>query len=444
MVGIRRTDNSDNQGPVPASPPRSPIQAALDFDRLPAVPADSREQIEHDSTGLLITLGRALLSLGSPSHRVEAALELMAARLGLSAQFFSSPTALFVAINREHQQQTYLARVSASSPDMGKLSDIAEVINALEQRELGPQQAAAQVQEIFSAPSRYSAWLTFLAFPLVALPATLLLGGGIKELPLAGILSSLVGFLAIITGPRHQLGRLLIPLASMLTAFIATLWCGYEGHTAMMPALIAGMIVLLPGLDLTTATRELSTGHLVSGSARLAATALVFATIAFGLALGSAMGQYFVGEVPNVQPQQLPLWLVSVSLVFAAVGLAIILRVRVRQWPWVLLACALAWGSAQFGQMTLGGTLGAFVGGVLVGLYGNAYARLTNLPGSTLQLPGLLLLVPGSVGMRSMTALLGADVLTGIEVAFTAILTAVALATGMITASVILPPRNEL
>lgn len=403
-----------------------------------------RKGDEQHAIGLIITLGRALLSLGSPAHRVETALELMALRLGLNAQFFSSPTALFVAVQQESGQQTYFARVSAASTDLGKLADIAEVLNALEKRELGPEAAAQRVQEIYTGPSHYGRVLSFLAFPMVAVPATLLLGGGFREIPLAAVLSTLVGLLAVFTGDPRGLGRLLIPLASMLTALIATLWCGYEGHTDMMPALIAGMIVLLPGLDLTTATRELSTGHLVSGSARLAATALVFATLAFGLALGSAIGQYFVGEVPVVQAEQVPFWLVSVSLSLAAVGLALILQVRVRQWPWVLLACVTAWVSAQLGQMTLGGSLGAFVGGLLVGLYGNAYARVTNLPGSTMHIPGLLLLVPGSVGLRSMTALLGADVLTGIEVAFTAVLTAVALATGMITASVLLRPRNEL
>lgn len=404
---------------------------------------DQSDSEEH-AVGLIMVLGRALLSLGSPAHRVEAALELMATRLGLNAQFFSSPTALFVAVQQGGRQQTYLARVGAASTDLGKLSEIAGVINDLEQRLLGPEAAAREVQRIYEQPPRYGRGLSFLAFPLVAMPATFLLGGGWNEMPLAAVLSCLVGILAVFVAEKGHFGRLLLPLSSTLSALIATVWCAYSGTTALMPALIAGMIVLLPGLDLTTATRELSTGHLVSGSARLAATALVFATLAFGLALGGALGRTWVGEVPVVTPHTVPFWLVSVSLVFAAMGLALILRVRLRHWPLVMISCAVAWASAQLGQLGLGGSLGAFVGGLLIGLCGNAYARITSLPGSTMHIPGLLLLVPGSMGLRSMTALLGADVLTGVEVAFTAVLTAVALATGMITASVVLPPRNEL
>ncbi|GAB4181960.1 MAG: threonine/serine exporter family protein [Wenzhouxiangellaceae bacterium] len=396
-----------------------------------------------DAIALIMTLGRALLSLGSPAHRVEAALELMASRLGLKAQFFSAPTALFVTVDDGQQQQTYLARVISASTDLGKLAEIAEVMAALEQRQISPQQASDAVVEIYRAPSRYSRWLGFIAFPLVALPVTLLLGGGLRELMLGGVLSGIVGLLAMVMSERAS-GRLLVPMSATMTALVATVWCALDGHTAQMPALIAGMIVLLPGLDLTTATRELATGHLVSGSARLAATALVFATLAFGLALGSALGQWWAGPVPDVAAQPVSIWVQGFSLVIAAIGLAISLRVRLAQWIWVVAACFVAWGSAQLGQGQVGGSLGAFIGGVLVGLSGNAFARFTGLPGTTMHIPGLLLLVPGSMGLRSMAALLGADVVTGIEVAFTALLTAVALATGMITASVLLPPRNEL
>lgn len=421
---------------------RHPADASAPLDQAQAHP-EHLPFDQGDYVGLIMTLGRALLSLGSPAHRVEGALELMSQRLGLQAQFLCTPTSLIVALGEGQQQKTYLARITAVSTDLGKLAEIAEVISALEQRQIWPQQAAKQVEAIYEAPPRFGRGLSFMAFLLVAMPATMLLGGGLQEVKLAAVLSAVVGFLAIFAAGGAW-GRLLVPLSATLSAFLATLWCGYDGQTALMPALIAGMIVLLPGLDLTTATRELSTGHLVSGGARLAATTLVFATLAFGLALGSAIGQSVVGPTPEVSPQPVPMWAISASLLLAAVGLALILRVRVREWIWVAIACAIAWASGQLGFWTLGGSLGAFVGGALVGLSGNAYARLTSLPGSTLHIPGLLLLVPGSVGMRSMAALLGADVLTGIEVAFAAVLTAVALATGMIVASVLLPPRNEL
>ena len=65
-------------------------------------------------------------------------------------------------------------------------------------------------------------------------------------------------------------------------------------------------------------------------------------------------------------------------------------------------------------------------------------------PASIVQIPGLILLVPGSIGMRSLSALLGQDVISGLETGFLAVMVAVALATGMILASALVPPRISL
>jgi uncharacterized membrane protein YjjB (DUF3815 family) len=56
--------------------------------------------------------------------------------------------------------------------------------------------------------------------------------------------------------------------------------------------------------------------------------------------------------------------------------------------------------------------------------------------------PGILLLVPGSVGFRSLTSLLERQAVAGIETAFSMILTAMALVAGLLIAGVIAPePR---
>jgi uncharacterized membrane protein YjjB (DUF3815 family) len=55
--------------------------------------------------------------------------------------------------------------------------------------------------------------------------------------------------------------------------------------------------------------------------------------------------------------------------------------------------------------------------------------------------PGILLLVPGSVGFASLTALLDRNVVPGVETLFRTILMAVALAAGLLVASVVRPAR---
>ena len=58
--------------------------------------------------------------------------------------------------------------------------------------------------------------------------------------------------------------------------------------------------------------------------------------------------------------------------------------------------------------------------------------------------PGMLILVPGSLGYRSLTALLDRQTVEGVEFAFGMMLVAMALVGGLLAASAIVPPKRIL
>jgi uncharacterized membrane protein YjjP (DUF1212 family) len=61
----------------------------------------------------VLALGRALHTSGQPTPRIEEALQLVAERLGIPAQFFITPTSIFAAFGPEACPR---APTSASSP----------------------------------------------------------------------------------------------------------------------------------------------------------------------------------------------------------------------------------------------------------------------------------------------------------------------------------------
>jgi uncharacterized membrane protein YjjB (DUF3815 family) len=65
-------------------------------------------------------------------------------------------------------------------------------------------------------------------------------------------------------------------------------------------------------------------------------------------------------------------------------------------------------------------------------------------PAVITQVPGILLLVPGSVGFRGLAAMLDERIVSGIDTTFKMILTAVALVAGTLISSVIAPVRREI
>lgn len=393
---------------------------------------------------LVLNLGRALLHVGSPAHRLEAAMHIMADRLNLQAEFFSTPTSLIVSLGDGANQQTFLARSDPGSPNLGKLADLTEVMDQLADGTIDPETADDRVRAIDRALPLYGWWLQLAAFVLIAAGVAPLLGGGWREALLAAPLGLVTGLCVLWMRQHIERSRLITPMTAALITFLGTLWCGIDGTTALMPPIIAAMIALLPGMDLTTAARELSTGHLVSGSSRMAFAITVFALLTFGLVLGGMAGQALVGPVGLVDPSFRPDWLAPAGVLLAAAGLMLLIQAYKRDWIWILLATLIAWGGAGLGAMLGAPVIGAFIGGLAVGLAGNLFVQFTGRPGSILHIPGLILLVPGSIGLRSLATLLSEDVVAGLETAILAGIIAVALTTGMILASVLIPPRNAL
>ncbi|MCB1056939.1 MAG: threonine/serine exporter family protein, partial [Acidobacteria bacterium] len=137
-------------------------------------------------------------------------------------------------------------------------------------------------------------------------------------------------------------------------------------------------------------------------------------------------------------------WTQLPALLVAAWSFTVLFRARPRDFGWIFVAGAIALLGARVGAHWLGPELGALVGAVLLGTGSNLYARRLDRPSATTQLPGLMLLVPGSLGFRGMAALLERDTLTGLQTAFSMTVVAIALVTGLLIANVVLPPRRSL
>ena len=393
---------------------------------------------------LVLNLGRALLHVGSPAHRLEEAMQIMATRLGLQAEFFSTPTALFASLGDGEKQRTFMARSAPGNTDLGKLADLAEVMDQLSEGSMSPEQADDRVRAIDQAPPQYGYWLQLLGFILLSTGIAPYLGGSWREMILALVLGSMTGLIVLWLRNHIDRSRLISPLAASATTFAGMIWCHFDPATALLPAVIASIIALIPGMDLTTSSRELATGHLVSGSSRLAYALMVFALLAMGLVLGWLTGEALIGPVELISPEPTPFWLPMFGVTLAAIGLMLLNQAHLRNWIWILLACGIAFAASRIGLLTDAPIVGAFIGAIAVGLAGNLFVKLSGRPGSIMHLPGLVLLVPGSMGLRGLATLLSDDVIAGIETAMLAGMIAVALTIGMILASVLLPPKTAL
>jgi len=118
------------------------------------------------------------------------------------------------------------------------------------------------------------------------------------------------------------------------------------------------------------------------------------------------------------------------------------MRARPKDAPAILGVCAAAVIGSRAGSKALGPELGVFAGSLVAGLLSNWLARVRHTPALVTLSPALLLLVPGSIGFRSLALLLDKEVVNGIEAAFRMVIMFAALVAGLQVAGIAVPaPR---
>jgi uncharacterized membrane protein YjjB (DUF3815 family) len=169
---------------------------------------------------------------------------------------------------------------------------------------------------------------------------------------------------------------------------------------------------------------------------------MVFMAVTIGVALASTLVTSIAGPIRSQPVVRLPEWTRYVALGGAPLAFTILLSGRAKDLPAIYAASLVAFFGMQAGQRAFGGELGATIGSFAVGIATNAYERLRLGPAPVPLTPGVLLLVPGSIGFRSLTALLDENVVAGVDAAFAMLLTAASLAAGVLVANLVLPPRH--
>lgn len=393
----------------------------------------------------LIRVAELLHRYGTPAHRLERVLQKLAGRLRVEAAFLSTPTSLTISFGRGAAETTHLLRVDSGETDLGKLIEFDEVMEDVEDGRSDVSAALVELERVAAAPPRYPLWLRALAFALASAAAARFFGGGAREVALSALLGPGILGLSLLAGKRSSAVGLVEPLAAFLVAALALLVARLLLPLDDRIVTLSGLIVLLPGLTLTVALTELATRHLVSGTARMAGAATTFLSLLFGVALAWRMGDLFV-PAPGLPAGalELPGWSEWIALCIAPLAFAVILEARTREVGVILATGVAGYLAARYGSLALGNDLGAFLGALVVGVASNLYARALDRPALVPSTPGILLLVPGSLGFRSLTSFLVRDSVQGMEWAFQTGLVAVSLVGGLLFANLLLPPRRVL
>jgi len=207
---------------------------------------------------------------------------------------------------------------------------------------------------------------------------------------------------------------------------------------------IAGIAQSLPGLTLTQSFLEISTGHIVSGSARALYGLLKLLSIAYGIIFGAVVwGYLYTIEIHDNTPIHTAFF--PLFVIMGGIGFSIDLQVPIRHWWITIVTVTIAAAVDRWLSPVTNDVISPLVGGLLVTMTSNVYSKI--FPPNVAIMPticGIVMLVPGGYGLRGMFALaIDGDATGAVTVMFNVLLISTELSVAVILGNILIPPPGR-
>ncbi len=190
---------------------------------------------------LVLTLAKLMAAYGIPAYRLEEAAASCARHLGLDAQFFATPTAVFASIGEPGNQRTHLVRLEPGEVNLEKQSQVDAVLRDLLADAVGVDAAIGRLDKVVAEPSHYGPGLMVAAQAAASVTAAVFFGGGWREVLAAGIVGFIVGVICVLAGLDRRMARLMDFGAGFAAAFLAA------ALAATMHPISASLVARWPG-----------------------------------------------------------------------------------------------------------------------------------------------------------------------------------------------------
>lgn len=397
-----------------------------------------------EKVNFIIKIGSAFHNYGTNAPRLEAALTKIAHHLDLNGNFFSTPTYLSISIDDGEEQTSRNARVNPGDVNLEKLSDIDDIAVKVCENKLSISAAREQINTVNSRPLAFSNSLIIFAFALTSSSLAVIFNGSYKESLISFLIGATVGVLAIVARKSDKISDSFHFIAAFSCTLLAYFFKIIHPQIEFQILVMSSLIAIIPGLSLTIAITELASKNLVSGTARIMGAGIDFFKISFGVLMGAQAGVYLFGEYSLYTATPLPDLYIVPATIMASASFTVIFNAKLIDFRWILVSGILALGTLKLGSLFLSPVISLFIAGLFVGSASNIFARLRNQPAMIPLLPGIIFLVPGSIGFKGLNLLIQSHSVEGIAVATQSLLMAITLVAGLFAANIVVNPRRSL
>lgn len=381
----------------------------------------------------MFRLAQALLACGEQTAKVELSLRRIASAKGMrQSRVVVFPTAIFITFNDGTSERVTIAEGPLQTLRLDQIADVYSLATQAERGGIDPAAGLQVLHEIQRKKPRFGALGAVIGHTILCIGLTMILKPMPANIAAAACLGAIVGLLKLMNRGRAVLSVPLPVVAAMLVSALVYLAVKYNLLERPTHALIPPLITFLPGAMLTLGMVELAYGDMVSGSSRLITGFVQLLLLAFGLGAGAWLVGVGAQELvdSSVPISKVP-WLPWAGVIVFGIGVFLHFSAPKNSLVWMLAVLMVAFAAQKIGALftdmdEVSGFFGMLVAtplGYLIQL------RFQGPPAMVTFLPSFWLLVPGALGLVSVTRMFS-DRAAGIDGITTALFAIVSIALG--------------
>ena len=387
----------------------------------------------------LVQLGAAMNAAGEPVQSVQDRLMRAARAYGAeSARISAFPTYMMLTIAPGEPATLELTTALAPSR-LEQISALEHLVHEAERASIDPTVGLRRLEDIRTMRPRFGPVQSIVGYAVLSLGICLVLHPAPRNVAAAAVFGAIVGLLRSLE--RNRSLQILVPIvAAFAVAALSALAVKHGLDGPGLRAMVASLVVFLPGAALTTAVLELAAGQMVSGSARLVSGVMQLALLAFGILAGIETVGVPSPSVFAGSHEVLGTWAPWLGVLVFAVGVTVAYSAPARSLPGLLVVLYAAWTGQVVGNAIFGIYMSAFVGALVMTPVAYWIERLPSaMPQYASFLPGFWLLVPGALGLIGLTELAGDAGAAGVQDLAATVVSILAVALGVLCGTLLLP-----
>jgi uncharacterized membrane protein YjjP (DUF1212 family) len=380
----------------------------------------------------MFRLGQAYLACSEQTATVELILRRTASAYGVRrSRVVAFPTAVFISLHEGDDERVTLAEGPTQTLRLDQIADVYKLGEIAQRGEISAREGVERLSAILRRSARFGIVGGIFGHTILSIGLAIVLAPTLINLAAAGILGTVVGAIKAFNRNRPVLSVPLPVVASSMVSVLVFLAVKYNLPVDPLHTLVPPLVSFLPGGMLTLAMVELAYGDMVSGSSRLMTGFVQLLLLAFGLAAGAVLVGYGAGNLLDSSvPDKSILWAPWLGALVFGVGVYMHFSAPRNSLPWMLVVLLLAFAAQRSAANVIGEHVSGFFGMLVATPLGYLIQmRFKGPPAMVTFLPAFWLLVPGSLGLLSVTRVLS-DRAAGIDGLIAVVFTITSLALG--------------